>query len=130
MGKVRAIPFEVHHAPHHGEQARQGPSATLVADTGAILGVGGVQIPWPGLGVAWLELFPEARAHVPQLWRTIVTTLVGWQVEYRFVRLQAHVDPHDPAAVRTAQKLGMVKESTMRRWGPGGVDVDMMAVVR
>jgi len=130
MAKVRAIPYEEHHAPHHSEQARHGLSATLVADTGELLGVGGIQIPWPGLGIAWLELFPPARDHVRPLWKTIVATIVGWQIEHRFIRLQAHVYPNDPAALRTAEKLGFRKESTMRRWGPGGADVDMMVVIQ
>jgi len=127
--KIRAIPYCQHHAPEYESQAVLGPALTILNDRNDILAVGGIMIPWQGMGVAWFKMYPKASESLKAFWWVVVEGFSGWIRDYKFLRVEAHVDSSDPRAIRTAQHLGFVRESTLRRWGPGGRDHEMMVIL-
>ncbi len=129
MGKARLIPFQPVHSPEHAAHASSGPACTIVAGD-EILAIGGVMRPWPNLGYLWFELQPAGKRQIRAVWPLIVREVAGWWRDLGLTRMEAHVDSADPAAIRTAQHLGLEREATMRKWGPGGRDHEMMVLVR
>ena len=129
MDKLRVVPYRPEHCLEHEAQAKQGPcSSILLGDE--VLAMGGIMIPWIGLGILWFDLRPAGKARIRQIWPLCVQAVKDWVGQYRFVRLEAHCDSGDPQAIRTAWHLGFRSESTMRRWGPGGRDHEMMVIVQ
>ncbi len=126
--KIRVIPYLPSHGPEFEDQANRGPSGTILTDSD-ILGLGGIMIPWQGMGVAWFKMYPKAAENLREFWGVVVDTFSGWVRDYKFVRVEAHVDSADPKAIRTAHHLGFVRESTLIRWGPGGRDHEMMVIL-
>ena len=127
---LRLTPFLPDHSPEHKVQASHGPAYTIFDEFDHLVCCGGVMVPWQGMGTCWFYLNPNQRHRVREMYRILIQTLVGIITTYGLVRLEAHVDAEFAAGLRFARHLGFECESIMRRWGPGGRDHAMMALVR
>lgn len=70
------------------EQAALGPAWTAVLD-GQPLGCGGLVLPWPGVGIAWMVLSDEMLTHPLWLTRTVKRFLVDMTRIHHLHRVEA-----------------------------------------
>lgn len=114
-------------APEYESQAKLGPAFVLLDEAGDLVATGGVMIPWEGLGTCWFFLNRVYR--VREMFAITLQQLAGIIRTYGLKRVDAHVDAEYAAGIRFARHLGFEPESLMRKWGPGGRDHYMMAIV-
>lgn len=85
--------------------------------------VAGVTCAWPGRGDAWAVLTAVGRQHPGFVHRHVVRGLRRICEEYRLERVTADVIGDFYVARGWVLRMGFRKESTMRRYGPQGVDM-------
>lgn len=102
------------------------PGRHLKVNNGSALAMGGITTVWPGVGVAWLKVFPDAIKYPIRLCRIVFDELCRAQEDFKLHRIHIEVRADDPRAVRFAHLLSFVVESTMSKYGPDGADYHMM----
>lgn len=98
-----------------------------------LIGCGGVQELWPGVGNAWLVLVPgrlKGPARLRHGVRTMRALLEAAMVERGMWRIQAACHADWEMACNLADVLGGEKEGLMRQYGPDGTDFWLYAWVR
>lgn len=101
----------------------QGPAFSGFID-GQLAVVGGVQIPWAGVGHGWCMLTDVGRAHGGIVDRAVVTYLRAIVHDHRLRRVQTHVLGDFVPGQRWAERLGFHVEVVLRRFfGPEGEDM-------
>lgn len=91
-----------------------GPAYTaVVGDT--LLGCGGVLLPWPGMGLAWLALTAEAGRYRVWLTRTARRVLADIMRAYELHRLEAVVRADNTRNRRWIEALGFARENGCAR---------------
>ena len=96
-------------------QHTKGPAMTLVK-YGEIIGCGGVNELWGGVGEAWLILGDKAFDYPVTVLRQTVRnfrTMIG-----KFHRIQAHVLEGFDKGVQLVSALGFELEGTLKQYGP------------
>jgi RimJ/RimL family protein N-acetyltransferase len=108
------------------------PLAIVDAVSGAVLGSCDLRRPEPddpGRGEIGYLLVPEARGRGAAT--RAVALLVRWAFEELGMRrVQALVDPGNPASMAVLERLGFEREGLLRSYRPGGEDRIMFAVLR
>lgn len=70
---------------------------------------------WQGRIIVGYWVAPKYRGHGFQT--RALNTLVEWSEQVGSVsRVEAHIDPHNAASIRTAEKAGFLYEATLRNW--------------
>lgn len=105
----------------HGEAIQKaGPAYTAFVGYEAIACAGIIQL-WPGRAQVWSLLSDQFPGYARAIHRAVRNYLLA----YRVRRLECIVDPRHAAAVRWAQHLGFVYESTMTAYDMHGNDQQM-----
>jgi len=96
----------------------------------ALLGCGGLLIPWPGVAVAWMILTPTAKKHPIATYRAIRSFLVDRVAKYDLVRIEASIHTHTSESRKLAETLGFTCEGLRLRYLPDGHDAWLYAWIR
>ena len=96
------------------EKQLAGPAFTAIVG-GQVLGCAGLILPWPGIGLAWMELSDHADHY--RLWLTKVTRRVLSDVVrvYRLHRVEVVVLADSPRNQRWIEALGFTQENGRAR---------------
>jgi hypothetical protein len=93
---------------------RGGPAYTALVGAD-VLGCGGVLLPWPGIGVAWLALSAEAPTYRVWLTRTVRRILDDVTRAYGLHRLEAVVRADRPVNQRWLKAFAFARENGCAR---------------
>lgn len=105
----------------HGEAIQKaGPAYSAFVGYDVIACAGIIQM-WPGRAQVWSLLSDQMPLYARDIHRAVRNYLRAYQVR----RLECIVDPRHEAAVRWAEHLGFVKESTMEAYDLHGNDQAM-----
>ena len=107
----------------------QNPAFTLWRHDGEPIGAAGVIIFAPGVGEAWLRGSTRLPAHGISVALTVRRRFVKLARLYQLRRIQAIVQENNDVARAFNDWLGMKYEGTLRKLGPKGEDMLMMAWV-
>lgn len=102
------------------------PGRQKLIRNGSPLAMGGVTVPWTGVGICWLNVFPGAKGSALRLMRILFDELCAAQEEFKLHRIHAEVRAEDYTAVKFARLLGFGREFTMEKYGPDKSDYHMM----
>ena len=91
-----------------------------------VIACAGVFLYWPERAQAWSVLSADVGQYIMSVHRAVAKFLAAYQCR----RVEIHVDPRNPLAVRWATRLGFQYEGTMRAFTPGGHAMDLYARVR
>jgi hypothetical protein len=91
------------------EQAACGPAWTAVLD-GQPLGCGGLVLPWPGVGIAWMVLSEEIHQHPLWLTRTVKQFLVDMTRIHHLHRVEAVALEESETNQAWLKRLGFTRE--------------------
>lgn len=105
----------------------EGPAYTWIKDD-KIIGSGGIQRLWDGVGEAWLIIGDRALEH-PVLTGLKSIRMFKAMVE-GFHRIQAHVLDGFEKGVQFATAVGFEHESLMRQYGPNKEDYHRYVILR
>ena len=96
------------------EKQLAGPAFTAICD-GQVLGCAGLILPWPGIGLAWMELSEQADQY--RLWLTKVTrrVLTDLMRAHRLHRVEVVVLADSPRNQRWIEALGFTRENGRAR---------------
>ena len=116
------------HAVEMAVETNMGWAFTGVDDDGKILGCAGVNLMWPGRGLAWSYLSREVGRYFPKVHRAVLRFMNGCPVH----RIEATVDAGFAEGHRWVTMLGFVQETPkpMRGYRPDGGDCYLYARVR
>lgn len=93
------------------------PDAVTILLDGSPVATGGI-IPYaPGTFEAWAVVKKEQAG--PSVWKAMRDSFDSWKKLPRVKRLFCFVDPGNPAAIRTAKRLGMQWEARLPAWWNG-----------
>lgn len=114
--------------PHYGEILKAaGPAWSAFDINEQIVGCGGLSEDHPGCVTGWTLLDPvRSGPHMLALTREARKQFAACKVH----RIQAHVDPNFPPAVRWIKLLDFQYEGLMRKWSPDGRDMALWAMVK
>lgn len=107
-----------------------GPGFTGRLPDGRVLGCAGMQSVAPWVADFWLipsGLIPE---YPLAFHKTVLAKFKELLASSTARRIQGVVDPKFPERTRWIERLGFVKEGTMRAFGPDGQDMDLYAMIR
>jgi hypothetical protein len=111
-----------------GEKSKsRGPCLTLMNDKEAIA-CGGLMLMWPGTAEIWVRL--SLGKCGPAAARELKKQTYRWIEEHHLNRLQATAPAEWVQDCKFIEWLGMKAESTMKKYGPNGVDQIRFAWVR
>jgi len=138
LGNPRLVPYRAEHlllfyhrdASNYSDNVRfsvdkerQGPAFTAVYED-AVLGCAGVQIAWPGHGVAWSVFSPEILKWPVWLTRTCRNALRDIIRSHNLRRVEMVAIAEDDNAIKWAYALGFVVENgRAHRYTHSGEDV-------
>jgi hypothetical protein len=97
---------------------------------GVVVGVGGIQILWEGVGEAWVILSQAALDHKIETYRGIFKKLKELIEECDLRRVQSVIRVDFPQAIRMIEHLGFQLEGYMKGYCPDGCDVFMYGRVK
>ena len=80
---------------------------------GNVVGVGGIRLITSATAWCWFTLTEHAEGHTKTVYRVLKEWILIMVKEKKIKRLQAHIDPDSPEAIRTVQHLGFEKECIM-----------------
>lgn len=105
------------------QEKASGPIAfTAVADEG-ILGCAGLMIPWPGVGLAWMDLAEAVCRYPVWMTRIVRQVLDDATRSYGLHRIEAVVRVDNVRNQRWIEALGFVRENgCARAYTPDRVD--------
>jgi len=96
------------------EKQLAGPAFTAIVD-GKVLGCAGLLLPWPGIGLAWMELSEEIGTH--GRWLTLVTRrgLADLIRVYSLHRVEVVVLADSPRNQQWIEAIGFTRENGRAR---------------
>jgi RimJ/RimL family protein N-acetyltransferase len=103
------------------------PGVTVRND-GVIVGVGGINWYWEGVGEAWVILAKDAKPVTA--YRSILRMFKSLLKNHEWRRVQAVVRASWTKANRMAERLGFQREGLMKNYCPNGEDAVMYAIVK
>lgn len=95
-----------------------------------MIGIGGINWYWKGVGEAWLVLHENANTAKLGTFRAVKAMLEALLRHCDWWRIEAVVRDDWPKAQKFAEKLGFTKESTLRKYCDNGDDAYMYAMVK
>lgn len=112
-----------------GAVYQRGPSYTAFYEE-RVIGCGGVHEFWPGVGEGWAVFCVRIGEFKRELLRYSREYLDVIMDEGNFRRVQATAQAAWPEACSFLERLGFVREGTLRGYGPEGEDHIMYARVK
>ncbi len=107
-----------------------GPGFTGRLPDGRILGAAGMTQIAPWVADFWLIPSPWVKDFPLAFHRVVLGKFKELLSQTRARRIQGVVDPRFPERVRWIERMGFVKESTMRSFGADGEDMDLYVILR
>ncbi len=102
--------------------------SAFVGDT--LLGCGGIQILWKGVGEGWVLFSSEVTNHKIAIYRIVKKLLEKMIKENNLYRVQAHVRCDFGAALNFVEQLGFTVEGRMRQFNPDKADSFLYGLIR
>jgi hypothetical protein len=110
---------------------RMGQNAFSAIHDGKIIGCGGVEILWQGVGEAWGVPSVYVNGHKKDIILICKEVLrIVWNQELELNRIQCSVIDGFQAGDKLAEILGFKCEGVMRKFGKNGEDYKLFALVR
>lgn len=106
-----------------------GQCITGIVD-GQIVGVGGVDVMWPGVGEVWMMLSCETNTYPKMTYKVIRDGLNKLIEDNNFFRTQAWARVDFPMAHTLFRHLGFEVEGRAKKYTPDGVDAILYAKVK
>ena len=97
---------------------------------GKVIGVGGINLFWEGVGEAWVLLSKDIESCRFGTYRMIRRMFKSLTKEYGLQRLQATVRSGWWDAIKMVEKLGFQREGLMKHYCPNGDDVIMYSITK
>lgn len=106
-----------------------GPAETMLLD-GEVLCAYGIYIHWHHVGEGWVLCAKEVEEHPYIVSKMFRQRLGQWIDEYKLHRVQAMVNAGWHLAINMIKHLGFEYEGTLRKFGAGGEDFCMYALIK